>query len=62
MEKGEPRDTAFGDQTRSASTKSTTSQTAPEYVNLCGGQCGRYHLQMYAKRVKTLCEYEKDKM
>jgi hypothetical protein len=29
---------------------------------LCGGQCGRYHLQMCAKRVKTLCEYAKDKM
>jgi hypothetical protein len=28
---------------------------------LCGGQCGRYHLQMCAKRVKTLCEYAKDK-
>jgi hypothetical protein len=28
---------------------------------LCGGQCGRYHLQMCAKRVKTLREYAKDK-
>jgi hypothetical protein len=29
---------------------------------LCGGQCGRYHLQMCPKRVRILCEYAKDKM
>jgi hypothetical protein len=27
---------------------------------LCGGQCGRHHLQKCTKTVKTLCEYTKD--
>jgi hypothetical protein len=69
MEEGESRDTASCDQTSSAWLPHQSVHHKKYHIpdsncvcELCGGQCGRYHLQMCAKRVKTLCEYAKDKM
>jgi hypothetical protein len=51
-----------GFHTRECSNKKYHILDSTCVCELCGGQCGRYHLQMCAKRVKTLCEYSKDKM